>query len=61
MVAARVSLRPQSFFYVPPILVSNEVWRDGTAILTGGHPSHSKVPLADVIMKLKAALSHQLF
>ena len=31
VVTARVFLRPQWFFYVPPILVSNEVWRDGTS------------------------------
>jgi hypothetical protein len=51
MVTARVPLRPQWFFYAPPILVSNEVRRDGTAILSV-HPSHSKVIKYVILLKL---------
>jgi hypothetical protein len=48
MVTARVSLRPQWFFCVPPILVM-KCGETGPTFLNG-HPSHLKVyPFADVI------------
>ena len=48
VVTAMVFLRPQWFFYVPPILVSNEVWRDGTSINLISEPLKVS-PFADVI------------
>ena len=46
-------LRPQWFFYVPPILVSNEAWSDETCNKLVSEPLKVK-PFADVITKSQA-------